>query len=274
MAMNPKLADGAEVVAGPAADDAAASGNPVPVGGIYNSTKPTYTALDRTQLQSGSRGALMVEIWGPNANATPLVTVGQDGISSGGNTWFFTSSQGMLFSGSVNSNRAREVVNAADSTGTGIAAAGLLAQFDETSIGTVTENQFGNLRMAGNRGLVTRPYGTAAEQWSYAAATGGISNTTTAVTVKGAVASMRNYVTSMQVQSDALGAATEIAIRDGAGGTVLWRGKIATTGWLEGRDFNFPVPLQSTANTLLEVITLTATVTGGVFFNLQGYTAA
>ena len=147
MAMNPKLADGAEVVAGPAADDAAASGNPVPVGGIYNSTKPTYTALDRTQLQSGSRGALMVEIWGPNANATPLVTVGQDSISSGGNTWFFTSSQGMLFSGSVNSNRAREVVNAADSTGTGIAAAGILAQCNEVSPPTITENQFGNLRM-------------------------------------------------------------------------------------------------------------------------------
>lgn len=45
-------------VVGPAADDAAASGNPVPVGGIYNSTLPTYTALDRAQLQHDAKGNL------------------------------------------------------------------------------------------------------------------------------------------------------------------------------------------------------------------------
>jgi hypothetical protein len=48
------------VAGGAAADDAAASGNPVPVGGIYNSTLPTYTNLDRTQAQFSSRGALIV----------------------------------------------------------------------------------------------------------------------------------------------------------------------------------------------------------------------
>lgn len=42
------------------ADDAAAAGCPLPVGGVYNSTLPTYTNLDRTQLQFDSRGELIV----------------------------------------------------------------------------------------------------------------------------------------------------------------------------------------------------------------------
>lgn len=110
--------------------------------------------------------------------------------------------------------------------------------------------------------------------WTYAAATGGISNSTTAVTIKAAAgASVRNYVNSLQIQWDALGAATEVAIRDGAGGTVLWRGKIQA-GMAGGCEVPFAKPLKGTANTLLEVVTLTASVSGGVFVNAQGYTGA
>lgn len=47
-------------VRGPVADDAAASGNPVPVGGKYNSAEPTYTNGDRTQLQMTATGALII----------------------------------------------------------------------------------------------------------------------------------------------------------------------------------------------------------------------
>ena len=123
-------------------------------------------------------------------------------------------------------------------------------------------------------GLINIPYAAAANQWQYAAATAGISNTTTAVTFKAAHATLRNYVTSIQIESDALGAATELAIRDGAGGTVLWRTKIGTGGITGGISIVFPVPLKGTAATLLEVVTLTASVTGAVFFNAQGYVAA
>jgi hypothetical protein len=108
--------------------------------------------------------------------------------------------------------------------------------------------------------------------WVYAAATGGIVNSTTAVTIKAAAgAGVRNYLQSIQIDNDALGAATELAIRDGAGGTVLWRGKLGT-GAQYGRSVIFDPPLYSTAATLLEVVTLTASVTGGVFVNAQGYT--
>ena len=111
-------------------------------------------------------------------------------------------------------------------------------------------------------------------EWVYAAASGGIANTTTAVTLVAAqAAGIRNYLTSLQLSSDALGAATEIAIRDGAGGTVLWRGKIGTAGITGVSTIQFSDPLKSTAATLLEVVTLSASVTGGVYVNAQGYKA-
>jgi hypothetical protein len=129
--------------------------------------------------------------------------------------------------------------------------------------GTSWDRQRGNTTGA----IVIPPTG-----WSYAAASGGIVNTTTAVTIKAAAgASVRNYLTGLDISHDALGAATELAIRDGAGGTVLYRVKLQTTA-TEGRPIRFATPIYSTANTLLEVVTLTA-VTGGVFVNASGYTA-
>ncbi len=109
--------------------------------------------------------------------------------------------------------------------------------------------------------------------WQYAAATSGIASTTTAVTIKAAAGSgIRNYITSLSIAHDTLGAVTEFAIRDGAGGTVIFRTKLQTTA-KEDTIITFPSPLFSTANTLLEVVTLTS-VTGGVFVNASGFTAA
>lgn len=50
-------------------------------------------------------------------------------------------------------DRARSIINATNSTGTGIQAVGLVAQLDDTSPTAITENQFGNLRMSSRRGL-------------------------------------------------------------------------------------------------------------------------
>lgn len=120
--------------------------------------------------------------------------------------------------------------------------------------------------------LVQKPYAIPEQEWSYAAAASGIVNTTVAVTIKAAAASgLRNYITGLQIAADALGAATELAIRDGAAGTVLWRGKLQTAA-MPLMQIEFPIPLKSTAATLLEVVTLTA-VTGGVYVNAQGYVA-
>lgn len=115
--------------------------------------------------------------------------------------------------------------------------------------------------------------GVPATPWNYAAASGGIDNSSTAVTIKAAAgASIRNYLTSISYAHATLGATTELAVRDGAAGTVLWRTILHTTAFA-GREVTFNPPLRSTANTLLEVITLTA-VTGDVLVNAQGYAAA
>lgn len=121
--------------------------------------------------------------------------------------------------------------------------------------------------------LVVRPHAIPEACWSYAAASGGIVNTTTAVTIKAAgAAGLKNYLTGLDIASDTLGSATEVAVRDGAGGTVLWRQKLDTTATKPTR-LSFDPPLAGTAATLLEVVTLTATVTGGVYVNARGYTA-
>lgn len=109
--------------------------------------------------------------------------------------------------------------------------------------------------------------------WSASAGASGIVNTTTAVTLKAAApAGFRNFLTDLQIASDTLGAATELAIRDGAAGTVIWRGKLQTSP-LGLMSINFTTPLAGTGTNLLEVATLTA-VTGGVYVNAQGYVAA
>lgn len=48
-------------IAGTVAAGASDSGNPVKVGGIYESTLPTYTTGQRSDLHTGSRGLLMIE---------------------------------------------------------------------------------------------------------------------------------------------------------------------------------------------------------------------
>lgn len=130
-------------------------------------------------------------------------------------------------------------------------------------------------RMQGSNGVVAqKPYGLPANDWSYAAAAGGISNTTTAVTIKAAAsAGLKNYITGCQLASTALGVSTEVAIRDGAAGTVIWRLMVPAAGILGGLSIDFPVPLRGTAATLVEFVTLTASVTGSVYINCNGYIA-
>ena len=117
---------------------------------------------------------------------------------------------------------------------------------------------------------VVLPFALPAETWTYAAASGGIVNTT-AVTVKAAgAAGVRNYVTQVQVINGHATVSTEVLIRDGAAGAVLWRGWAQAAGG--GVAATFTPPLRGTAATLLEVVNVT---TGSAtYFNLQGYSAS
>ena len=78
----------------------------------------------------------------------PRVNVASDTASQS----LLLAQQNFIYNGSSGS-RQREIVNATNSTGTGIAAAGLVAQFDDTSPTSITENQFGNVRMSANRNM-------------------------------------------------------------------------------------------------------------------------
>lgn len=97
------IADGADVALGATTDDAytgtdpytamsalraianaAISTDPVPVGGIYSTTLPTYASGDSTQAQFGLRGALDVQLYRADS-ATPISSIGtgMDAVSNG-----------------------------------------------------------------------------------------------------------------------------------------------------------------------------------------------
>jgi len=221
-------------VAGSVASGATDSGNPVKVGAKYNSTLPTLTDGQRGDLQIGSRGSINVQL---------KVADGSGSISS-------------------TSTPADGASNSVTNLNT--------SAYQMGYNGTTWDRMRGD-----TSGLLVQHYALTGSRWSYAAAAGGITNTTTAVTIAAAAgAGLRNYLTGMQIFADTLGTATEIAIRDGAAGTVLWRGKINTGGSFVGAEIKFTCPLKGTANTLMEFVTLTASGTGSVFVNAQGYTAA
>lgn len=142
-----------------------------------------------------------------------------------------------------------------------------------TSPTTLVAGDAARATMSSAASVVILPYAVPEATWSYVAAANGIANTTTAVTIRAAAAAgLRNYVTNIQLMSDTLALVTELAVRDGAAGPVLWRTKIGTAGVPSTINITFNVPLRGTAATLLEVVTLTSNA-GAVYFNAQGFVA-
>lgn len=219
-------------VVGPVATGVAASGNPLPGGcKAHGSGLTVVTNNQRQDIWCGTSGQTIVALGNPVSIAP---------ISAGGSavTLSFTASGGQNPLGVL-----PYVWNATSG----------LAPFSGDANGTNTQ------------------LAVTASRWQYAAASGGISNSTTAVTVCPAQGgTLRCYMTSLQLDATALGAATEIVVRDGASGTVIWRGAISTAG-VSNDNIVFPVPLKGTANTLMEVATITATITGAVYVNSQGF---
>lgn len=118
--------------------------------------------------------------------------------------------------------------------------------------------------------LVTLAYALPGATWNYAAASGGITNMTGVTAKAAAGAGIRNYITRVQVVNGHATVSTDVQIRDGAAGTVLWRGFAAAAGG--GASAVFDPPLRGTANTLVEIAC--GTTGTATYFNLQGFTAA
>lgn len=69
-------------VQGSGAGGSIASGNPVGVGGVYNSTMPTYTNGQRTDVQAGSRGSLNVTLFAQDSvTAVNAIADNADGVA-------------------------------------------------------------------------------------------------------------------------------------------------------------------------------------------------
>lgn len=115
--------------------------------------------------------------------------------------------------------------------------------------------------------LITRLNSIPENEWQYAAASGGIVNTADNVLVGAAGANIKNYLTGLSV-ANANATASEIVIKDGAS-TVIWRMYLAANAPIQS--IKFVTPLQSSANTALNV----ACITTGTqtYISAQGYKA-
>lgn len=131
-----------------------------------------------------------------------------------------------------------------------------------------------NTQLTGDANGLAVSKGLASTRWRYTSGTSPIlSNTTTAVTIKtAAAAGVKNAIDSIQLTTTAFTASVPLAIRDGAGGTVLWALTVPTAGFLQPVTIVFEQPIVGTAATLLEVLTTTANTAGTVTLNVQGHT--
>ncbi len=114
---------------------------------------------------------------------------------------------------------------------------------------------------------ITRLNSIPENEWQYAAASGGITNTTDVVLQAAAGSGIKNYLTGLSI-ANANATASEIVIKDGAS-TVIWRMYLAANAPIQS--IKFVTPLQSSANTALNV----ACITTGTktYINAQGYKA-
>jgi hypothetical protein len=115
--------------------------------------------------------------------------------------------------------------------------------------------------------LTVRPYTIPELEWSYAAASGGVVNTTDVVLAAAAGAGLRRYITSITLSNNSA-TATEVVLKDGAS-SVIWRGQLPANA--PNISVAFRNPLKTTANTALNFACITTAA--AVYVNAQGYTA-
>jgi hypothetical protein len=123
-------------------------------------------------------------------------------------------------------------------------------------------------------GMGAKPYSEAANDWHYAAASGGIADTNDVVLKAASAAGLRNYLTALQITNKDATIGTEVVVKDGS--TVIWRmfiqpGTPASLSGLVPASFTFPTPLKSSANTALNAACITNS--SETYINAQGYVA-
>lgn len=137
-----------------------------------------------------------------------------------------------------------------------------------SDITLVTNDQTVDAMMTVDGKQVMKPHAIRGATWSFVGAAGGITNTT-AVTLKAAgAAGVRNCLTGLQISNGHATVSTEVVVKDGAAGTIIWRHWFQAAGGHAEPPFD--VPLCGTAATLMEAVPIT---TGSaIYINAQGYT--
>ena len=115
---------------------------------------------------------------------------------------------------------------------------------------------------------INLPYALPQQGWDYAAASGGITNTTPVAAQAAPGAGVRHYVTGIQIVNQST-TAVEVEIRSGT--TALWRTEFDADNGATGISVAFNKPLRGGAN---EAINIYCSGSGKVFANVQGYSAA
>lgn len=121
--------------------------------GRVSTAAPSYTNGTTAPFSLTTAGAIRIDLATIAGTAAATVAGSADGTAAA-TVGISTSTLSRIFNGTT-WDRQRSVINATNSTGTGIAAAGILGQFDDVSPTAITENQFGNLRMSANRNAYT-----------------------------------------------------------------------------------------------------------------------
>jgi len=142
------------------------------------STTATGSAVPANAFYVAARGA--------SSNLIGLVTAG---IATNSATNDNILATGAYLNNGSSWDRPRSIILGTDSTGTGIQAVGLTAQLDDTSPTTITENQFGNLRIAADRSLITTQRAVTPTQTTVAGSASSVSILAANASRKGATIS-------------------------------------------------------------------------------------
>lgn len=263
LALDATLTGGTQQVQGNIASGSTDSGNPLKVGGVNRTTQPTLTDGQRGDAQLDTRSNIKTVLFANNtATAITVSATNADGrATSATASRFEVVNDNYIYNGTTY-DRQVSVINGTNSTGTGIAAAGLLAQLDDTSPTSIAENQFGNLRIDTARQLrvnnQSAPDSTLLNTYSTRITT----NTTTTPT------SSTAYISSIVICVETAGTTSTIDIRDKSGTPIYLIRSLSTAAILGNGDlvYDFQTPIKMTSG--IDIITGGAgAATLGVFIN-------
>ncbi len=210
-------------------------------GTVYGGKTGRYFRISST---NGAGTTTLVITFYTNASPFPFIggSVSVNSTIGGGTTGSAvpTTAVYAAISDGTNLRGVLGAANALNSTGTGIPTAQLVAQLDDTSPTTITENQFGNLRMDSGRQLRVNnqlsPDATVLNPYSVHLTT----NTTTTPT------SSTAYISTIAISVEVVGTTSTVTIQDKQGTPLkLVPGIITTATGLTVYNFQTPVKMTS-----------------------------